>query len=135
MTIERLNPPTLHKNPAYAQGMLVRGPARIVYVGGQNGVDAQGKVVGDDLRSQTAQALKNVEAVLAAGGATIADIVRMGINVVAGQDLGAGFAAFQETWGSRARPTAITVLLVAGLGVPGALVEIDAIAAVEDGRG
>jgi hypothetical protein len=43
----------------------------------------------------------------------------------------AGFSASQEVWGQH--PTAITVLQVAALGRPEALVEIDAIAQVPAG--
>ena len=41
-----------------------------------------------------------------------------------------GFAAFGEFWPRDAPPPAITFAFVAGLAVPGALVEIEAVAAV-----
>ncbi|MES0212682.1 hypothetical protein NKJ93_26960 [Mesorhizobium sp. M0028] len=55
MTIERLNPEGMHSNSAYSQGVSLPPSARIVLVGGQNGVDAQGRIVArDDLAAQTA---------------------------------------------------------------------------------
>lgn len=40
VTIERLNPEGMHSNPAYSHGVSLPASARIVLVGGQNGVDA-----------------------------------------------------------------------------------------------
>lgn len=72
----------------------MRQPAATIYVGGQNGVTAEGDIVGDDLATQTTQALSNVEAVLTAAGATIHDVVRWTIAVVEGQSLQEGFGSF-----------------------------------------
>lgn len=128
MTLTHLNPESLHRNPAFSQGVLVEGPGALLFVGGQNGVDASGTVVSDDIREQTAQALRNLLAVLESVGASQEHVAKLTIYVVAGADIGAGFEASQEVWGYHA--TAITVPIVAGLGVPGALVEIEAIAQV-----
>jgi enamine deaminase RidA (YjgF/YER057c/UK114 family) len=129
MKIEHLNPDTLHKNPAFSQAVTVVGPSKLVVVGGQNAVDAAGNIVGDDLGTQTEQALRNVLAALEAAGASQKDVVRLGIYVVQGQDVLEGYAAAQRVWGMHA--TAITVLFVAALGHPQFLVEIEALAAVE----
>lgn len=50
--------------------------------------------------------------------------------VVAGQDLRAGYRAMQPALSGRGAPPIVAVSLVAGLAVPGALVEISAIAAL-----
>lgn len=128
MTLTHLNPESMHHNPAFSQGVLVEGPGALVVVGGQNGVDSEGKVVGDDLRSQTAQALRNVITVLESAGCTQADVARLSIHLVAGSDINEGFVASREVWGQHA--TAITVLMVAALGRPDCLVEIEALAQV-----
>jgi enamine deaminase RidA (YjgF/YER057c/UK114 family) len=129
MKIEHLNPETLHRNPAFSQAVTVEGPSKLVIVGGQNAVDAAGNIVGDDLGTQTEQALRNVLAALEAAGASQRNVVRLGIYVVQGQDVAEGYAAAQRMWGMHA--TAITVLFVAALGHPQFLVEIEALAAVE----
>lgn len=129
MTIRHINPEGLHRNPAYSQGVVVEQPAKTIYVGGQNGVDADGTVVDDTLGGQTRQALRNVATVLEAEGAGLSDIVHWSIAVVDGQPIVDGFAAFQEVWDPADPPPAITVHVVAGLG-PRFLVEIDAVAAV-----
>ncbi len=56
--VTHLNPGTLHKNPAFTQVITVTGPARTIYIGGQDAVDAQGHIVGKgDLAAQTHQVL------------------------------------------------------------------------------
>jgi 2-iminobutanoate/2-iminopropanoate deaminase len=57
----------------YSQG-IVSGD--LIFVSGQVGIDpATGKLV-DGIEAQTEQALRNVAAVLAAAGATMADVVK-----------------------------------------------------------
>ncbi len=120
----------MFSTPNFSQGTIIPAGARILFVGGQNGVGADNKVVGDTLEAQTEQALRNVLAVLAEAGATQADVARLTIHLVEGQDVDAGFAASQSVWG--AHPTAVTVLMVPGFANSGVLVEIDAIAALPD---
>jgi len=129
ITVRRLAPASLPRNPAFAQGVSVEGPARTIYVGGQNGIDAEGKVIADDVRGQTEQALRNVEAVLAEAGAELTDVVHWRIAVAQGASLAEGFAGFQEVWGTRGEPPAISVDVV-GQGNPAFLVEITATAVV-----
>lgn len=126
------NPDNLHKNPAFSQGVSVPSAARTVYVGGQNAMAADGSLVGmDDLATQTVKSLQNLQAVLADAGATIHDVVKWNIFILAGQPANEGFEAFRSVWGIDANPPAITVAFVSGFAVPGALVEIDAIAVIE----
>ncbi|TDE09071.1 RidA family protein [Jiangella asiatica] len=125
-----INPETMHVNPAFTQVVRVASAADLVYVGGQNGVDATGTVVGPDLASQTRQAMKNLRTCLTAAGAGPEHVVKWTILIREGESLEEGFAAFVETWGQRPNPPAITAAFVSGLAVPGALVEIEAVAAV-----
>ena len=66
MTLTHLNPQSLATNPVFSQGVLVEGGSLLV-VGGQNGIDAEDKIVGEDVESQSAQAFRNVIAVLEEG--------------------------------------------------------------------
>ena len=97
-------------------------------IGEQNGVDATGAVVGHDLESQVEQAYKNVLEVLRSVGATQENVVKQTILVAKGQDIRAGYAAAQRVWG--AHPIAITVHIVDGFAIPGALVGIEAVCAL-----
>lgn len=101
----------------------------MVYVGGQNAIDAAGEIVGATLSTQTEQALKNVIAALEAAHATPADVIKLQIYIVQNQDIREALAASQKIWGTR--PTAITTVIVAGLSDPRYLIEIDAIAAIK----
>lgn len=44
--IKYLNPEGLHKHPAYSQVVITEGPGRTIYIGGQNGINANGEIVG-----------------------------------------------------------------------------------------
>jgi 2-iminobutanoate/2-iminopropanoate deaminase len=128
MTIEHLNPPSMFQSPAFSQGTIIPAGSRILYVGGQNGVGPDGKVVGDTIEAQTEQALRNVLAVLAEAGGSQEHVAKMNIHIIDGTDVNAGFGASLAVWG--AHPTAITVVTVPGFAESDKLVEIDVIAAL-----
>jgi 2-iminobutanoate/2-iminopropanoate deaminase len=128
LRIEHHNPPALHRNPAFTQVVTIHGADCLVFVGGQNAVDASGNIVGETLASQTEQALRNVLTALASVNASQEHVTRLGIYFVQGHDPREAYGAAQRIWG--AHPTAITVLGVAALGNPSFLVEIEATAAV-----
>ena len=128
MSIEHVNPESLHTNPAYSQGTIA--PAgRTLYVGGQNGVDADGTLL-EGADAQVAQAMRNVLAVLEAAGASQKDVAKLTIYLDASISGESGFGAAMPIWGRN--PTAITVIQVAAFARPGVLVEIEAIAALPD---
>lgn len=129
MATRHINPEGLHRSPAFSQAVVVEQPTKTIYIGGQNGVDADGKVVGSTVGEQASQAFRNLATILESEGASMANIVSWSIAVVDGHPLDEGFAAFQQAWNPADPPPAITVHVVAGLG-PDFLVEIDAIAAV-----
>jgi enamine deaminase RidA (YjgF/YER057c/UK114 family) len=129
MTTRHINPEGLHRNPAYSQAVVVEQPAKTIYIGGQNGVDAEGNVVGPTVGEQTRQALRNLATILESEGGTLGNIVHWRIAVVDGNSFDEGVAAFQEVWNLEDPPPAITVYVVAGLN-PRFLVEIDAVAVV-----
>lgn len=129
MPVRHINTEGLHRSPAFSQAVVVEQPRKTIYIGGQNGVDADGRVVGPTLREQARQALRNLETILASEGTRLADVVHWRIAVVEGQPFEEGLAAFQQVWDPADPPPAITVHVVAGLN-PGCLVEIDAVAAV-----
>lgn len=127
MAVQYLNPPGLLHSPAFSQAVVVEHPARTVYLGGQNGVDPSRTVVAE-LAEQTARAVDNARIALAAAGGHLSDVISWTVAVVAGEDLRAGYGAMQAAFAGRDSPPIVTVVLVAGLAVPGALVEISAIA-------
>ena len=114
----------------YSQAIKVTAPAQMVFCSGQIPLDARsGECLGaGDVRIQTEAVMKNLGAVLAAAGASFANVVKTTIYLT---DL-ADFAAVNEIYGRRfpTRPPARATVQVAAL-PKGALVEIEAIAVIE----
>jgi enamine deaminase RidA (YjgF/YER057c/UK114 family) len=86
-------------------------------------------MAGDTIASQTEQAYKNLIEILKTVGASQENVVKQTIFVASGQDIREGYAATQRVWGNYL--TAISFVFVESLGVPGALIEIEAIAVVD----
>ena len=124
----RLNPPTLAPPlGAYSHGVAVAAGLRWVFVSGQLGIAPDG-VLGDGAEAQAELAWSNVVGVLAAGGMTTADLVKVTTFVVDRDLIPAVRAARQRHLPGPEFP-ASTFLVVAGLARPEFLVEIEAVAA------
>lgn len=129
-TIQRIRPDGLVFSPTFSHVAVIPPGATTIYVGGQNAVDADGALVGaDDVAAQSSRALTNAKTALEAVGATTDDVVQWTVLFVDGVDLAAAYGAIAAELASD-EPPLVTGARVAGLGVPGALVEIGAIAAV-----
>src|SRR5690242_1289114 len=90
--VQYINPPSLHHNPAFTNVVTVTGPARTIYVGGQNAVDTSGEIVGKgDFKAQSEQTLRNVLTALEAGGAQLEHVVKWNVYILQGQPLQEGF--------------------------------------------
>ena len=129
---EVLLPPGWPRPRGYANGVAASG--RQVFVAGMIGWDGQGVFHTDSLAGQVRQALHNVVAVLAAGGARPEHIVRMTWYLI---DKRAYLAeqveigrAYRELIGNFG--VAMTAVQVAGLIEDRALVEIEATAVVPE---
>lgn len=97
-----------------------------LFCSGQVALDpASGELVGADAPSQARQAMKNVAAVLKAGGASFANVVKTTIFLVDMRD----FAEVNKVYGEAfpQNPPARSTIAVAGL-PKGARVEIEVIA-------
>ena len=124
-----LRPDGLVQSPAFTHVAVVPPGATTVYVGGQNAVDGDGKLVGgDDIAAQTQQVMKNLHVALDAAGATVQDLVMMTILLVDGADLAAAYPIASAELAGAAPP--VVAARVAGLAVPGALLEVSAVAAL-----
>jgi 2-iminobutanoate/2-iminopropanoate deaminase len=112
----------------YSQA-VVAPAGQLVFCSGQIALDpATGEMVGaDDVRAQTERVLENLGAVLAAAGASLATVVKTTIFLADLQDFGNVNEVYARYFPSQ--PPARATVQAAGL-PRGALVEIDAIAAV-----
>ena len=108
MEITRLQSDGLVVSPAFSHVAVVPVGAATIYVGGQNGVDAHGKIVSDD-------------------------VVQWTVFMAEDADLNAAYEAIGPRLAGPGAPPLVTMARVAALGVPGALVEVSAIAAVVPG--
>ena len=114
----------------YSNGIVAEG--RTVFVAGQIGWDASGKIVSADFAEQFRQVLVNTLAVLAEAGAGPEHVCRMTWYVTSREDYTAALAALGAHWKAlmgRSYP-AMAVVIVAGLVEPGAKVEIETTAMV-----
>lgn len=69
---------TWQKDHAFVQGRIVNATGKIIFCAGQTSVDENGNPLNPgDMAAQIKQALDNLEAVLAKGGAKLKDVVRM----------------------------------------------------------
>lgn len=129
-TITLLKPEGLVASPVFSHVAVIPPTATTVLLGGQNGVGPDGTVVSADVAEQTTQAMQNARTALAAAGATFDDVVAWTVLLVDGVDVQAAFGAAAAELGVRESPPLVTMAHVAGLGVPGALVEVAATAAL-----
>lgn len=114
-----ISTPEAPSSPLYSQGVKSGG---FVYVSGLVGIDVRtGQLAGQTIQAQTRQSLANCEAVLRAAGATLADVVEVGILLADPDD----FAGMNEEW-ARVFPTDAPCRYAAKLGavIPGVLISI-----------
>ena len=127
--IQLLRPEGLVQSPAFHHVAVVPPGATTIYVGGQNAVDAEGTLVGGGgVAAQTRQVMANLRIALAAAGASVHDLVMVTVLFVDGVDLNEAYPVAAA--GLEGAAPLVLGARVAGLGVPGALVEVSAVAAV-----
>ena len=127
-----LQPPGWTPPKGYCNGIAARGTT--VFVGGQIGWNGQQQFESDDFVDQARQALSNIVAILAEGGAGPEHITRMTWFVIDKREYVASYralgAAYREVIG-RHFP-AMTAVQVAALIEDRAKVEIEVTAVVPD---
>jgi enamine deaminase RidA (YjgF/YER057c/UK114 family) len=106
--------------PRYTHGWRV---GNTVYVAGQLALDKDGKLVGpNDIAAQTRRILEG-------GGAGLKDVVKITVYVTDIRSREGYGEVRQQFFGSN--PPASTLVQVAGLAVPGAMIEIEAVAVID----
>ena len=109
----------------YSQAILC---GNMLYTSGQIPLDpATGTVVGDDIRAQAEQVMKNLEAVLAAAGTSFASTVKTTCFLA---DM-ADFAVFNEVYAAHITSAPARSCVAVKTLPKGVLVEVEVIALVE----
>ena len=132
MPLEVLLPAGWPRPKGYANGIRVPAGRDLVLVAGMVGWDASERIVAPDFVAQFEQALKNVVAVLERAGGTADDVVRMTVFVTDLEAYRSRLPEVGDAWRrvmGRTYP-AMSLLQVKGLLEEGALVEIEATAAI-----
>ena len=132
MALELINPDDLPTPVAYTHVVVATG-ARLVFVAGQEPEDERGNLVGaGDLAAQAQQVFANVGRALAAGGARHDQVTKITIFVV-------GYRREQLPVIDKARAAlfgdhkpADTLVGVQALSRPEFLIEVEAVAVVDD---
>ena len=115
--------------PGGSYSHAVAATGRLVMVAGQVGVDAEGNLAGWDAEAQARQAFRNLEAVLAAAGAGLGDVVKLTTFLTDAADAAAVGRVRSELF--EPPYPASSAVVVAGLLHPDWIVEIEAVAVVE----
>lgn len=134
MAKEFFNPTSLAKPSGYNHGVLTRG-GRLLFLAGQPGLDVNGNVTAPgDIVAQFTQAVSNIKAVVEEAGGTLTDIVKLTLFVTDRKaykdNLRPIGAAYRQFFG-RYYP-AMTLVECKGLFDDAALIELDAIAVLQD---
>jgi 2-iminobutanoate/2-iminopropanoate deaminase len=120
--VEGLAEPISHYTDAVRAGNLL-------FISGLVPVDGEGQLVGEgDVAEQTRQIFRNMQLVLEAAGCGFDDIVKVVLYLLNVDDRPAINPVRKEFFGE-ARP-ASTLVEVSALAMPGALLEIEAVAAI-----
>jgi len=102
---------------------------RLIFVSGQGATDpATGELAGADVETQTEQCLKNLQAILKAGGSDLQHVLRCGVFLLDMNEFQQMNGVYARIFGDH-RP-ARTTIQAAGLPGIGLRVEIDCIAYV-----
>ncbi len=120
------NPPGLAPGIGYSHGIELPPHARLIYLAGQLGVNADGKF-GPDFKSQAEQAWRNIGTVLRAAGMGYENLVKVTHYLLRKEDLATYREVRAQFLGSNA--PASTLLFISALARPDALIEIEAVAA------
>lgn len=126
MERKALNPVSWSAELGFDQGEVVSGVTRTLYCSGQTAMGADGTPRHEgDMAAQLALSLDNLQEVLEAADMTLANLVRLTVYATDVDLLLRHYGVVAERLGAARVSTAMTMLGVTRLAVPGQLVEIE----------
>jgi enamine deaminase RidA (YjgF/YER057c/UK114 family) len=128
MAHQVINPSIFPKPRGYSNGVI--GQGRLLYIAGQIGWDKDARIVSHDFATQFLQALDNVIGVVREAGGATDHIIKLLAFVTDLDAYRSATGAIGEGWRARMGKyyPAMSLVKVAGLLEPGALVEIEGVA-------
>jgi reactive intermediate/imine deaminase len=115
----------------FSQGVIASASGRMVFISGMTARDVDGRVIGSgDIEAQTRQVCENLKRAVGAAGGTLNDIVRVDVFVRNIEHFDAIHQVRREYFDTPA--PASTLLEVAKMVSPEMLIEINAIAVIDD---
>lgn len=128
MARHTINPDTVCTpvSPTYSHAS-VASTGRLLFIAGQVATDVEGRCVGDDILTQTAQVYTNIRLILEAAGASLDDVLHTDVYMVnVGRDLEGYLAIRREVFTDNPPPS--TLVQVGALVAPEYLIEVKAVA-------
>lgn len=132
-TVQLVRAPRLGTHADYADAAIVPAGSRLVFLAGACPLDTDGSTVAvGDYAGQARKCVDNLLIALHAAGAAITDVVNTRVLVASARnaDLGAVWQVVSQAFGSHDVPS--TLFGVTVLGYDDQLVEIEAVAAIDD---
>jgi 2-iminobutanoate/2-iminopropanoate deaminase len=127
-TLSFSNPPGMSSPPTYSHVVEVNGPHRTVYIAGQTGADASGKVA-QGFRAQALQVMENLKTALVSVGGNFDHVVKLNSYLT---DIEANANEFREVraryFTNKSALPGSTLVQVARLANPNFLLEVEVIA-------
>jgi reactive intermediate/imine deaminase len=125
-----INPQSIARPVGYTHVVETKG-SRTVYISGQIALDAPGNLVGaNDMKAQSEQVFKNLQAALAAVGASFEDVVKLTYFIVDISQMQA-VRDVRDRYLNTAYPPASTAVEVRQLVRKELLLEVEAVAVLE----
>ncbi len=133
MSLERINPGELGRPSGFSHAVSVAA-GRLVFLAGQTGHDGDGTIVAGGVVAQFERALGNLLAALAAAGGRPGDLASLTVYLTDIDDYRAHAGQIGAVWRRLVGTDypAMAAVQVSRLWDPGALVEIQGMAAVPD---
>jgi 2-iminobutanoate/2-iminopropanoate deaminase len=129
MEKRQVNPWTWQDQFGFSQAWRVDGAQSLVLVSGQAAISGEGELVGEgDFEAQARQTFENLRTVLDQAGASFEDVVKVNVYLTDIANL-REYSRVKGEYMPGPQP-ASTAIGVAGLALPGMMIEVEAIAAV-----
>jgi enamine deaminase RidA (YjgF/YER057c/UK114 family) len=123
----QVNPWTWQDRAGFSQAWRIDGAASTVYVSGQAAISAEGELVGEgDFEAQVRQTFANLATVLEQAGASIENVVKVGVFLTEIANLPV-YGRLKAELFSGPQP-ASTAVEVSSLALPGMMIEVEAFA-------